>query len=110
MKSLYLSFLQEEMRFKCLSFNHLLNSLCSLIFLSVKCLEEMKNQWDLFGSQYEIFSIWISDKEKQLEVLKSSALPLEKLLITVKVQYCVFKCCWENSLEIIQTITYYHSK
>lgn len=47
----------------------------------------MKNQWDQFGSQYETFSVWISEKEKQLEVLKSSALPLEQLIVTVKVQY-----------------------
>lgn len=58
-----------------------------LIFCSVKCLEEMKNQWDQFGNAYETFSIWISDKEKQLEVLKSSALPLEQQISAVKVQH-----------------------
>lgn len=61
----------------------------------------MKNQWDQFGSQYEKFSVWISDKEKQLEVLKSSALPLEQQIITVKVQYCVFQCGWDYSMRVI---------
>lgn len=60
------------------------------IFSSVKCLEEMKNQWDQFGAAYETFSSWISDKEKQLEALKSSALPLERQINTVKVRHCVF--------------------
>lgn len=50
----------------------------------------MKNQWDQFGIAYETFSVWISDKEKQLEVLKSSTLPLEQQISTVKVQCCVF--------------------
>lgn len=59
-----------------------------LFFSSVKCLEEMKNQWDQFGAAYETFSLWISDKEKQLEILKSSALPLERQINTVKVQPC----------------------
>lgn len=49
----------------------------------------MKNQWDQFGIAYETFSVWISDKEKQLEVLKSSALPLEQQISTVKVQCCL---------------------
>lgn len=45
----------------------------------------MKNQWDQFGAAYETFSSWISDKEKQLEALKSAALPLERQINTVKV-------------------------
>lgn len=66
---------------------------------SVKCLEEMKTQWDQFGSAYETFSIWISDKEKQLEALKSSALPLEQQISTVKVQCCVFTACPRTAIH-----------
>ncbi|KAF1374585.1 hypothetical protein PFLUV_G00230620 [Perca fluviatilis] len=50
----------------------------------VKTLEEMKTQWDQFGARFETFSLWISDKEKQLDVLKSSTLPLVQQINTVK--------------------------
>lgn len=52
---------------------------------SVKALEEMKTQWDQFGARFETFSLWISEKEKQLDELKSSTLPLEQQINTVKV-------------------------
>jgi len=48
----------------------------------------MRAQWDQFGVGFESFSLWISDKEKQLEVLTSSPLPLEQQIVTVKVLYC----------------------
>lgn len=66
----------------------------------------MKNQWDQFGSQYETFSVWISDKEKQLEVFKSSSLPLEQQIITVKVQYFFFQCCCDYSMKVIHLSNY----
>lgn len=46
----------------------------------------MKTQWDRFGAGFETFSLWISEKEKQLDVLKSSTLPLEQQISTVKVK------------------------
>ncbi len=49
----------------------------------------MKTQWDRFGAEFETFSLWISDKEKQMDALKSSTLPLEQQIHTVKVTYCV---------------------
>lgn len=55
---------------------------------SVKTLEEMKAQWDQFGAGFETFSLWITDKEKQLEALKSSALPLEEQIKALKVANC----------------------
>lgn len=55
--------------------------LCS----SVKTLEAMKIQWDRFGTEFEAFSVWISDKEKQLDALKNSTLNLEQQIATVKV-------------------------
>lgn len=57
-----------------------------ILCCSVKTLEEMKDQWDRFGAGFEAFSLWISDKEKQLDVMKSSTLPLEEQIGTVKVQ------------------------
>lgn len=53
---------------------------------SVKTLEGMKSQWDKFGAEFEAFSVWISEKEKQLDALKSSSLPLEKQINTIKVK------------------------
>lgn len=60
-----------------------------LLCFSVKTLEDMTSQWDKFGAGFESFSLWISDKEKQLDALKSSTLPLEQQINTVKVQYGV---------------------
>lgn len=60
------------------------------ICFSIKTLEEIKDHWDNFAGAFETFSLWISDKEKQLDGLKSSTLPLEQQINTVKVP-CV--CC-----------------
>lgn len=72
--------------FRCNSCNVLLFS-----FFSVKTLEEMKTRWDQFGAAFESFSLWISEKEKQLDALKSSTLPLEQQINTVKVPNCLMK-------------------
>ena len=45
----------------------------------------MRVQWEQFGRGFEAFSVWISDKEKQLDPLKSSSAPLEQQISTVKV-------------------------
>nr|XP_057913481.1 nesprin-1 isoform X6 [Doryrhamphus excisus] len=50
----------------------------------VKTVEEMKIKWDRFGADFEAFSSWISAKEKQLDSLKGSSLPLERQMETVK--------------------------
>ncbi|KAK6304736.1 hypothetical protein J4Q44_G00253220 [Coregonus suidteri] len=49
-----------------------------------KALDGMKNQWDRLGTEFEAFSSWISEKEKELDALKSSAAPLEQQINTVK--------------------------
>uniref|UniRef100_A0A8C7CRJ2 Spectrin repeat containing, nuclear envelope 1b n=1 Tax=Oncorhynchus kisutch TaxID=8019 RepID=A0A8C7CRJ2_ONCKI len=51
----------------------------------VKALDGMKTQWDRFGTEFEAFSSWISEKEKELDVLKSSTAPLGQQINTVKV-------------------------
>lgn len=53
---------------------------------SVKTLEDIKIQWDSFGSEFDAFSTWISEKEKELDSLKSSNEPLEQQISTAKVQ------------------------
>lgn len=51
----------------------------------MKTAEEMKIKWDGFAAEFEAFSSWISDKEKQLDALKGSTLALEQQIETVKV-------------------------
>lgn len=58
----------------------------TLSCLSVKTLEDIKLQWESFGSEFEAFSSWISEKEKELDSLKSSSEPLEQQISTAKVQ------------------------
>ncbi|KAJ0062855.1 hypothetical protein NL108_008143 [Boleophthalmus pectinirostris] len=50
----------------------------------VKTLEDMKHQWEQFIAGFEGFSVWISAKEKQLEVHKTSPVPLDEQIKTVK--------------------------
>lgn len=52
---------------------------------SVKTLEDIKIQWDSFGSEFDKFSSWISEKEKELDSVKSSSEPLEQQMTTAKV-------------------------
>lgn len=66
----------------------------------------MKTQWDQFGAGFETFSLWISDKEKQLDVLKSSTLPLEQQINTVKVQYCVLSSQFQVNFIYMSNFIY----
>ncbi|RXN33841.1 nesprin-1 isoform X3 [Labeo rohita] len=50
----------------------------------VKTLEGMKDQWDSFGSEFEAFSTWITERERQMDALKSSSAPLDQQICTVK--------------------------
>lgn len=59
---------------------------CVLSDFSVKTLEDIQIQWDSFGSEFDAFSTWISEKEKELDSLKSSNEPLEQQISTAKVQ------------------------
>lgn len=67
---------------------------CMLSGFSVKTFEDIKNQWESFGSEFDAFSSWISEKEKELDSLKSSNEPLEQQISTAKVrlrfQYVVY--------------------
>lgn len=59
---------------------------CMLSGFSVKTLEDIKIQWDSFGSEFDAFSTWISEKEKELDSLKISNEPLEQQISTAQVQ------------------------
>lgn len=63
----------------------------AFICFSIKTLEEIKDHWDHFAGAFETFSLWISDKEKQLDGVKSSTLPLEQQIATVKVCVAVLQ-------------------
>lgn len=52
---------------------------------SVKTLEDIKIQWDSFGSEFNAFSTWISEKEKELDSLKISNETLDQQISTAKV-------------------------
>lgn len=62
----------------------------------------MKSQWERFGSGFETFSLWISEKEKQLDLQKSSMLTLDEQMSTVKV-----KC---NYLTSVSGICYFNDE
>lgn len=59
---------------------------CILSGVSVKTLEDIKIQWDSFGSEFDAFSTWISEKEKELDSLKISNETLDWQISTAKVQ------------------------
>lgn len=61
------------------------NTAFCLVFFSIVTLEDMKAQWDSFGSEFEAFSMWITERERELDVLKSTSGPLEQQILTVKV-------------------------
>lgn len=85
-KSIYLAlWLLQDWKLGFICFG---NSSCVNLCPSVKTLEEMKDQWHRFGAGFEAFSLWISEKEKQLDAMKCSALALEEQIKNIRVQYC----------------------
>lgn len=48
-------------------------------------MEMVKNKWDLFGNNFEALSIWIAEKEKELEILEATSSPLDKQISQIKV-------------------------
>ncbi|XP_068533203.1 nesprin-1 isoform X8 [Anas acuta] len=51
----------------------------------IKSMEMVKNKWDLFGNNFEALSIWIAEKEKELEILETTSSPLDKQISQIKV-------------------------
>ncbi|RXM34120.1 Nesprin-1 [Acipenser ruthenus] len=50
----------------------------------VKQMEMVNNKWKQFGNDFEALSCWISEKEKELDDVNSSSLPLELQISKVK--------------------------
>uniref|UniRef100_A0A8C2JGH1 Calponin-homology (CH) domain-containing protein n=1 Tax=Cyprinus carpio TaxID=7962 RepID=A0A8C2JGH1_CYPCA len=50
----------------------------------VKTLDGMKDQWDTFRSEFEAFSTWITEREREMDALKTSSTPLDQQICTVK--------------------------
>lgn len=48
-------------------------------------MEMVKNKWDHFGSNFETLSIWITEKEKELNALETSSSPLDMQISQIKV-------------------------
>lgn len=59
----------------------------NLVSSSVVQLEMMCMWWERFSSESEAFSLWISEKEKELEAVNSTSSldPLDKHISTVEV-------------------------
>uniref|UniRef100_A0A8B9BQV6 Spectrin repeat containing nuclear envelope protein 1 n=1 Tax=Anser brachyrhynchus TaxID=132585 RepID=A0A8B9BQV6_9AVES len=51
----------------------------------IKSMEMVKNKWDHFGNNFEALSIWIAEKEKELETLETTSSPLDKQISQIKV-------------------------
>lgn len=48
-------------------------------------MEMVKNKWDHFGNNFEALSIWITEKEKELDTLETSSSPLDMQIGQIKV-------------------------
>lgn len=61
--------------------------LSNLVFSSFVHLEMMCMWWERFSSESEVFSLWINEKEKELEAVNSTSSldPLNKHISTVNV-------------------------
>ncbi|MEJ1275396.1 hypothetical protein NN561_006292 [Cricetulus griseus] len=51
----------------------------------IKTMEMVKTKWDHFGSNFETLSIWITEKEKELNALETSASALDVQISQIKV-------------------------
>ncbi|KAM7172376.1 nesprin-1 isoform 3-T4 [Macrochelys suwanniensis] len=51
----------------------------------IKTMEMVKSKWDHFGNNFEALSIWITEKEKELDTLETSSSPLEMQTSQMKV-------------------------
>ncbi|KAM9666884.1 nesprin-1 isoform 11-T14 [Trichechus inunguis] len=51
----------------------------------IKTMEMVKSKWDHFGSNFEALSVWITEKEKELNALESSSSALDVQISQIKV-------------------------
>lgn len=55
-----------------------------MVDFSIKTMEMVKNKWDHFGKKFEALSIWITEKEKELDTLETTS-SLDMQISQVKV-------------------------
>lgn len=48
-------------------------------------MEMVKNKWDHFGTNFETLSIWITEKEKELNALETSSSAMDTQINQIKV-------------------------
>lgn len=48
-------------------------------------MEMVKNKWDHFGSNFENLSVWITEKEKELNALETSSSAMDMQISQIKV-------------------------
>ncbi|VTJ58951.1 Hypothetical predicted protein [Marmota monax] len=51
----------------------------------IKTMEMVKNKWDHFGSNFENLSVWITEKEKELNALETSSSAMDMQISQIKV-------------------------
>ncbi|KAJ7342117.1 hypothetical protein JRQ81_009049, partial [Phrynocephalus forsythii] len=51
----------------------------------IKTMEIVKNKWNQFGKNFEALSIWITEKEKELDTLETSSSSLDEQINQIKV-------------------------
>lgn len=51
----------------------------------IKTMEMVKNKWDHFGNNFETLSIWITEKEKELNALETSSSAMDTQINQIKV-------------------------
>ncbi|XP_021548914.1 nesprin-1-like [Neomonachus schauinslandi] len=51
----------------------------------IKTMEMVKNKWDHFGNNFETLSIWITEKEKELNALETSSSAMDMQIHQIKV-------------------------
>lgn len=56
-----------------------------MVDFSIKTMEMVKNKWDQFGKNFEALSIWITEKEKELDTLETASSSLEMQISQIKV-------------------------
>lgn len=59
--------------------------LLNLVNFSIKTMEMVKNKWDHFGNNFESLSVWITEKEKELNALETSSSAMDTQSNQIKV-------------------------
>lgn len=83
-----------------------------MVNFSIKTMEMVKNKWDHFGNNFETLSIWITEKEKELNALETSSSAMEEQISQIKVTcshvHYVYNLClaFKNSFSRFHQILF----